>query len=145
MGPLIVKFSMARFASLLATLIRSGVPILACLNIVRNTVENVIIKEDIDMIIKRVEAGEGIYVTMQESQVFPNLMANMVEIGEKSGAIDEMLVMISDHYEMETHYAVKGMTSLIEPVMTIAAGSMILGLALAIFLPMWDIVKAART
>ncbi|MBN1521570.1 MAG: type II secretion system F family protein [Candidatus Aureabacteria bacterium] len=143
-GPLIVKFNMARFASLLSTLIKSGVPIVTCLNIVRNTVENEIIKEDVDLIIKRVESGEGIYVTMLESSVFPNLMANMVEIGEKSGAIDEMLVMISDHYEMETHYAVKGMTALIEPVMTVTAGTMVLGLALAIFLPMWDIVKAAR-
>lgn len=144
-GPLIVKFNMARFSSLLSTLIKSGVPIVSCLNIVRNTVDNEPLKEDIDIIIRRVEAGEGIHVTMQESHIFPNLMANMVEIGEKSGSIDEMLVMISEHYELETHYAVKAMTALIEPVMTVSAGGMVLGLALAIFLPMWDIIKAART
>ena len=144
MGPLIIKFSMTRFSSLLSTLIRSGVPIVSCLKIVRNTIENTIVKEDVEIIIKRVESGEGIYLTMQESVVFPMLMANMVEIGEKSGAIDEMLVMIAEHYEMETHYAVKGMTALIEPVMTVCTGSMVLGLALAIFVPMWDIVKAAR-
>jgi MSHA biogenesis protein MshG len=144
MGPLIIKFNMSRFASLLSTLIKSGVPIMSCLNIVRNTVDNEIIKEDIDMIIKRVEAGEGIYLAMQDSKTFPVLMTNMVEIGEKSGAIDDMLNMVSDHYEMETHYAVKAMTSLIEPMMTVGAGTMVLGLALAIFMPMWDIVKAAR-
>jgi type II secretory pathway component PulF len=144
MGPLIVKFNMTRFSSLLSTLIKSGVPIMSCLNIVRNTVDNEIIKQDIDMIIKRVEAGEGIYLAMQDSRTFPVLMTNMVEIGEKSGAIDDMLNMVSDHYEMETEYAVKAMTSLIEPMMTVGAGSMVLGLALAIFMPMWDIVKAAR-
>ncbi|MCK5708414.1 MAG: type II secretion system F family protein [Candidatus Aureabacteria bacterium] len=144
MGTLTIKFSMARFASLLSTLIKSGVPIVSCLKIVKNTIENSMIKKDIEIMIKRVESGEGIYTTMKESPYFPTLMANMVEIGEKSGSIDEMLNMISDHYEMETHYAVKALTSMIEPVMTICAGSMILGVALAIFVPMWDIVKAAR-
>jgi type II secretory pathway component PulF len=143
-GPLIIKFNMARFASLLSTLIKSGVPIVSCLNIVKNTVDNEVIKDDINLMIRRVESGEGIYMTMNESKVFPKLMSNMVEIGEKSGSVDEMLIMVSDHYEMETHYAVKGLTAMIEPVMTVATGAMVLGLALAIFLPMWDIIKAAR-
>jgi type II secretory pathway component PulF len=143
-GKVTLKYSMARFASLMSTLIRSGVPALNCLDIVRKTMENTVIEKEFQKVRNRVESGSPIHDYMKESPVIPPLMTNMIKIGEDSGSLESMLDTIAEHYEMETRYAVKTLTGLIEPVMTVVTGCMVLTLALAIFMPMWDMMKAAR-
>lgn len=143
-GPLTLKFCMTRFAYLMATLIKSGVPAVNCLDIVRKTINNKIIEEEFIKVRKSVESGSPIHDYMAKSKIFPPLLSNMIEIGEESGALEEMLSTVGSHYEMETRYSVKSLTGMIEPIMTILTGAMVLTMALAIFMPMWDMMKIAR-
>ncbi|MBN2143661.1 MAG: type II secretion system F family protein [Candidatus Aureabacteria bacterium] len=143
-GELIIKFNMARFANLMSTLIRSGVPVLNCIDIIKKTVTNQVIEAEFLKVRSRIESGAPIHEYMEESPVFPAMLTQMVQIGEESGSLDEMLATVADHFEMETRYTVKALTSLIEPLMTVVMGIMVLGLALGIFMPMWEMTKATK-
>jgi type II secretory pathway component PulF len=143
-GELVIKFNMARFANLMSTLIRSGVPVLNCIEIIKKTIDNQVIEAEFGKIKARVESGAPIHQYMQESSIFPPMLTQMVQIGEESGSLDEMLSTVASHFEMETRYTVKSLTGLIEPMMTVVTGIMVLGLALGIFLPMWDMTKMTR-
>jgi MSHA biogenesis protein MshG len=140
-GDLILKNSMSRFAKMFETLNRSGLPILQTLEIVADTVGNVYIGSEIRKISEGVERGEGIARPLRRSALFPPMVIRMVAIGEQSGSLDEMLANISAHYDVEVDYALKRMTAMIEPLLTIIIAIFIMFLALAIFLPMWNIMN----
>ncbi|MBN1793348.1 MAG: type II secretion system F family protein [Candidatus Omnitrophica bacterium] len=143
-GELFVKVSMARFAMMLSTLNESGLPILRSLEIVAATVGNAVIGRDIDRIKTSVADGRGISESIMGSAVFPPMVAHMVSIGEKTGAIEDMLNSIADYYDLEIKTMVKNLTTLIEPIMTAVLGVVVLGMALAIFLPLWNMIQLFR-
>jgi type II secretory pathway component PulF len=143
-GTLILKTAMTRFTRMFETLSRAGLPILQIFEIVADTVGNVVLGQGLKQAAEGIEYGRGIAVSLSETGLFPPLVIKMISVGEDSGAIDDMLVNISDYYDEEVSYAVEGLTGMIEPILTVGMGGMVLLLALAIFLPMWDMTQLAQ-
>jgi type II secretory pathway component PulF len=143
-GPLLLKTAMTRFTSMFETLSRSGLPILQIFHIVANTIGNKIIGEGLMKAAEGIEHGRGISVSLAETGLFPPLVVRMISVGEESGAIDDMLGNISEYYDAEVKNAVEGLTAMIEPLLTVGMGLMVLVLALAIFLPMWNMIDLAN-
>jgi len=143
-GPVLLKIYMSRFSYMLEALSRSGVPIVNALEIVSNTVGNEYIAGKVKGMAEKVNTGRRISDTIRESGVFPPLVYRMISTGEDAGSLDEMLHEVADYYAGETDYTVSRLSSYIEPVLTIALGLMVLFMALAIFLPWWDMIKVFK-
>ncbi len=143
-GPLLMKSYMSRFTRMFETLNRSGLPILQTIEIVGKTIGNSVITAELEKVSAGIRRGDGLAVPLRQSKLFPPMVVRMIAIGEQSGSLDEMLHNVSEHYDMEVDYAVKGLTSMIEPILTVGLGVIVLFLALAIFLPMWDMTKIAQ-
>lgn len=143
-GPIFLKIAMSVFARTLSTLNRSGLSIIENLKICAEVVNNIPIAEVINDIEESVKRGESIAVTMKKSKFFTPMVVQMMSAGEESGELDNMLVKVSEYYDMEVDYAIKNIASLIEPILLVFLGGMVLFLMLAIFLPMWDMTKLAE-
>ncbi len=143
-GELNMKTAMSRFTRMFETLNSSGLPILQTLEITAKTVGNLVIGKEIEKVSVGVLQGKGLAQPLNEGKIFPPMVIRMISIGEQSGSLDEMLVNVSRHYDTEVEYAVKNLTSLIEPILTVCMGVIVLFLALAIFMPMWDLTKIAK-
>jgi len=126
----------ARFTRTLGTLVSSGVPILQALTIVKETAGNVIISNAIASVHESVKEGETITSPLEASGVFPPMVVSMVDVGEQTGALPEMLLKISDNYDEEVDNAVASMTSLLEPIMIIFLAVMVGSIVIAMFLPL---------
>jgi len=144
LGPLNLKTAMSRFTRMFETLNSSGLPILQTLEIAAKTVGNAVVAKEIEKAALGIMQGQGIASPLSEGKIFPPMVIRMIAIGEQSGSLDDMLVNISRHYDTEVDYAVKALTSMIEPILTISVGLIVLFLALAIFLPMWNLTKLAQ-
>ena len=140
-GLLLKKVAMSRFSQMFLTLHTSGLPILRTMRIISMTVGNVIVSREIDILRKSIEEGGGISGPIMESKVFPPLVGHMISIGERSGAMEDMLNAIIDHYDLEIKYAIKNLTTAIEPLLVLGLGIIVLSMALAIFLPMWNMIE----
>jgi type II secretory pathway component PulF len=114
------------------------------LEIVATTIGNVVIAREIELMRHSVADGRGIAGSILSSKVFPPLVGHMIAIGEKTGAISDMLKSVSDYYDLEVKTTIKNLTTLIEPMMTAVLGVMVLSMALAIFLPMWNMIALFR-
>jgi len=136
LGPVISKVAIARFTRTLGTLISSGVPILQALNIVRETSGNVIVSEAVGSVHESVKEGETITAPLEASRVFPPMVISMVDVGEQTGALPEMLMKIADNYEDEVDNAVSAMTSLLEPIMIVFLAVIVGSIVIALFLPL---------
>lgn len=143
-GDLIKKSSMARFTKMFETLNKSGLPIIQTLNTVSQAVGNAAIEQTIKRVALGVERGQGISGSMKREKIFPPMVTRMISIGEQSGSLDEMLASVAEHFDMEVDYAVKGLTSMIEPVLTVVIGGAVVVLAFGIFMPMWGMVGAVQ-
>jgi type IV pilus assembly protein PilC len=135
-GPVVSKVAISRFCRTLGTLISSGVPILQSLNIVRETAGNVIIEAGVQSIHDSVKEGETIIAPMEASKVFPPMVVSMVDVGEQTGALPEMLMKIADNYEEEVDNAVTAMTSLLEPIMIVFLAIVVGSIVIAMFMPL---------
>lgn len=135
-GPVISKVAISRFTRTLGTLISSGVPILQALTIVKETSGNVIISKAIGSVHESVKEGETITAPLEGSRVFPPMVVSMVDVGEQTGALPEMLLKIADNYEDEVDNAVAAMTSLLEPIMIIFLAIIVGSIVIAMFLPL---------
>ncbi|MEJ2626939.1 MAG: type II secretion system F family protein [bacterium] len=143
-GDLINKSVMTRFTKMFETLNKSGLPIIQTLQTVSQAVGNAAVEQSIKKVALGVEKGQGISGSMKRINLFPPLVMRMISIGEQSGSLDEMLSSIAQHYDMEVEYAIKSLTSLIEPILTVLIGGMVMVLALGIFMPMWGMVGALQ-
>jgi len=143
-GPIILKICMNRFAFMLENLVRAGLPIVQTLEIVSKTVGNEFIAEKIRQISNKVEKGKGISKPMREAQIFPPLVLHLVSTGEETGGLEEMLREISIHYDREITYSLSRLTAWIEPIMTAGLSIMVLFMALAIFMPWWNMMGAMK-
>ena len=135
-GPVVSKVSIGRFTRTLGTLVSSGVPILQALTIVRETSGNVIIANAISSVHESVKEGETITAPLEGSGVFPPMVVSMVDVGEQTGALPEMLLRIADNYDEEVDNAVSAMTSLLEPIMIIFLAVIVGSIVIAMFLPL---------
>ena len=138
-GKLLQKVAIARFARTLATLTRSGVPILTALEIVARTAGNKVIEEAVVGARSSIREGENIADPLAQSKAFPPMVTRMIAVGEKTGELERMLSKIADFYENEVDAAVTGLTSLIEPLIIGILGIVIGGIVIALFLPVFKI------
>ncbi len=135
-GQVVTKVSISRFTRTLGTLISSGVPILQALTIVKETAGNVIIANAVAKVHESVKEGETITAPLEASRVFPPMVISMVDVGEQTGALPEMLLKIADNYDEEVDNAVAAMTSLLEPIMIVFLALIVGSIVIAMFLPL---------
>ena len=136
LGALFRKAAISRFARTLGTLIGSGVPILQALTIVKETAGNVVVGKVIADVHEQVKQGEPIADTLKHSGVFPAMIAGMVDVGEQTGALPEMLAKIADGCDEDVDNAATAMTSLLEPVLIVVLAVIVGSIVIAIFLPL---------
>ncbi|MFP6866159.1 MAG: type II secretion system F family protein [Roseibacillus sp.] len=135
------KSAIARFSRTLGTLVTSGVPILQALNITRETAGNVVISDAIGKVHESVKEGESIVQPLQASKVFPAMVISMVDVGEETGQLPEMLLKIADVYDDEVDNAVTALTSVLEPVMIVFLALVVGSIVFALFLPLIKIIQ----
>ncbi|HCX34428.1 MAG TPA: MSHA biogenesis protein MshG [Rhodocyclaceae bacterium] len=142
-GKIVRKATLARFARSFAMAARSGVPLVQGLTLAAQVVENAYIGGRIEDMRMGVERGETILRTAIEAKIFTPVVLQMIMVGEESGALDDMMQEIAGMYQREVEYELKTLSAQIEPILIVALGVMVLILALGVFLPMWDLGKAA--
>ena len=142
-GKIILKATMARFARSFALSNRSGVPIVQGLTVVSQTVDNAYLCARVEQMRDGVERGDSILRTAAAAGVFTPVVLQMIAVGEESGSIDDLMDEIAQMYEREVDYELKTLSAQIEPILIVFLGIMVLVLALGIFLPIWDLGKAA--
>jgi len=140
-GMLILKIAVARFCRTLATLTSSGVPILDGLEITAKTSGNSIVEDAVMAVRKSVEEGRTISEPLAETKIFPPMVCQMINVGEQTGALDQMLSKIADFYEDEVDTAVDGLMKLLEPIMITVLGGIIGTIVTAMYLPMYSILN----
>jgi type IV pilus assembly protein PilC len=138
-GPIAHKICLARFARTMASLVRSGVPILEVLGIVQNTVGNVVMEEAIKTAAIDIERGEGISVALSKHPIFPTMIIRMMTAGEQTGKIDAMLERVADFLDEEIENTLNGLTSLIEPLLIVFLGVVVGGIVICMFLPIFKL------
>lgn len=143
-GPLVRMLSVARFSGTLATLMKSGVPLLTALEIVKNVVTNSVLSDVVDKLRDSIREGESIAVPLKRSGEFPPLVYHMVAIGERSGQLEDMLVNVSQSYESQVSVRIGALTSLLEPMMIVLMGSVIAFVAFSILSPILQMNQLAR-
>lgn len=142
-GKIIVKGTMARFARSFSLAQRSGLPIVQALTLVAQTVDNAYLAARIEQMRDGVERGESILRTAVTAGIFTPVVLQMIAVGEEAGSLDDLMDEIAQMYEREVDYELKTLSSQIEPILITFLGVMVLMLALGIFLPIWDLGKAA--
>ncbi len=142
-GSILHRAIMARFASLFSMAMSAGVPVVANLNVVSEALNNSYISKKISSMKTGVERGESISRTAAQTGMFDTLVIQMISVGEKTGAVDDLLAEVADYYEREVEYDISKLSSSIEPILTVFIGVMVLMLALGIFMPMWSMGSAA--
>lgn len=139
-GQLVTKTAVARFSRTLGTLLTSGVPVLQALNIVRDTSGNEVVARAIQQVHDSVKEGDTMSMPLEASGVFPSMVVSMVDVGEETGALPEMLTRIADTYEDEVDRAVEALTSIIEPIMIILLALIVGTIVIAMFVPLISII-----
>ena len=140
-GDLLKKSSISRFSRTLGTLVTSGVPILQALNITRDTAGNEVVADAVSKVHDAVKEGESIVQPLEASGVFPPMVISMVDVGEETGQLPEMLLKIAEVYDDEVDNAVEGLTSLLEPIMIVVLALIVGTIVIALFMPLIEIIK----
>lgn len=140
-GPLIKKVCLARFSRTFGTLVRSGVPILGTLEIVSKTAGNEVIADAVRQSSASVQAGDLLSEPLAQNKVFPPMVVRMIAIGERAGALEELLEKIAIFYDREVKAQIKALTSLIEPILITLMGIIVGGVVMAVFMPMLGLVS----
>ena len=141
LGPVFSKVAISRFSRTLGTLVSSGVPILQALTIVKETSGNVVVGNAVAAVHESVKEGETITAPLEASNVFPPMVISMVDVGEQTGALPEMLMKIADNYDEEVDNAVAAMTSLLEPIMIVFLAVVVGSIVIAMFLPLIQLMN----
>ncbi len=139
MGPVLNKIAVARFTRTLGTLLQSGVPILDALEICAKTSGNMVLESGIMHVRQRISEGQNMVEPLLEAKVFPEMVVQMIGVGEQTGALDQMLNKIADFYEEETDVAVASMTSMLEPIMMVGIGGMVGVVLVSMYLPIFEL------
>ena len=140
-GPLYMKLYMARFARTGTTLVASGVPLIQVIEVTAEAVDNVHIAKSMHRAIDKIKGGKSLSESLEGDPNFLELVPNMISIGEKSGALEDMLAKVADYYEKEVDNEIKNISTLIEPVMMIIMGIIAISIVAAILLPIYGLVN----
>ncbi len=143
-GPIQLKSAISRFTRTLGTLVTSGVPILQALNITRDTAGNLVVAKAIDKVHEAVREGESVVAPLEASRIFPPMVISMVDVGEETGQLPDMLLKIADVYDDEVDNAVDALTSLLEPIMIVFLALIVGTIVIALFLPMVEIIQGLQ-
>jgi len=141
-GPLIQKVAVAKFTRTLGTLVSSGVPIIDGLEITARTAGNKVVEGAVLSIISSIKEGQTIAEPLGRQAIFPPMVVQMIEVGENAGALDAMLNKIADFYDQEVDTAVAALTKLMEPMLMVFLGTVIGGMVVAMYLPIFKIAGA---
>ena len=144
-GDLTRKSAIARFTRTLGTLVTSGVPILQALNITKETAGNVVLADAITKVHDAVKEGESIVAPLEASGVFPPMVISMVDVGEETGQLPEMLLKVAEVYDDEVDNAVESLTSLLEPIMIVLLALIVGTIVIALFLPLIKIIEGMNS
>ena len=144
LGDVLRKAAIARFSRTLGTLVQSGVPILDGLEITARTSGNRVVEDAVMKSRASIAGGETIAEPLKRSDVFPPMVVQMIHVGEQTGGLDDMLSKIADFYDDEVEAAVGALTSIIEPVMIVVLGAVVGGMVVAMYLPIFDIIKTVE-
>jgi type IV pilus assembly protein PilC len=140
-GDLLKKVAVAKFSRTLSTMMSSGVPILEGLSIVSKTSGNVVIEDALMKTRQSIAEGRSIAEPLQETGIFPPMVVQMISVGEATGALDSMLAKIANFYDDEVDVAVDAMTALLEPVMMVFLGTVVGGMIIAMYLPIFKLAS----
>lgn len=143
LGGIFQRIALARFSRSFSMMMSAGVPLVQCLNIVADTVGNSFVAKHIRSMQAGIEVGERIVSTANQTEMFTPLVLQMIAVGEETGSVDTLLGEVADFYEEEIDYELKMLSDAIEPILLVFLGIMVLVLALGVFLPIWDLGKAA--
>jgi type IV pilus assembly protein PilC len=143
-GTLFHKTALSRFSRTLATLLRSGVPILQALEIVSETVNNGVMSKAVRDVQDAVREGESLAVPLGKHAVFPAMVVQMLAVGEETGALDTMLSKVADFYDQEVEATVQALTSLIEPILIAVMGGAVGSMVIALYMPMFNIINLIK-
>lgn len=141
-GPILEKSAIARFSRTLSTMFAAGTPLVEAMTSVAGACGNVVYRDATLKMRDEISTGTQLQVAMRESQLFPNMVVQMVAIGEESGSLDSMLGKVADWYEQEVDDAVEALTSLLEPLIMSVLGVLIGGLVIAMYLPIFKMGQA---
>jgi type IV pilus assembly protein PilC len=144
-GGVLRKIAVARFTRTLGTLLQSGVPILDALDICARTSGNVVIESGINHVRQKISEGKNMAEPLAETAVFPDMVVQMIAVGEQTGALDQMLNKIADFYEEETDIAVAALTAALEPIMMVGVGGMVGVVLVAMYLPIFSLAGNIKT
>ena len=144
-GDILRKGAISRFTRTLGTLVTSGVPILQALNITKETAGNIVLSDAIAKVHDAVKEGESIVAPLEASGVFPPMVISMVDVGEETGQLPEMLLKVAEVYDDEVDNAVESLTSLLEPMMIVLLAVIVGTIVIALFLPLIEIIKRMQT
>ncbi len=143
-GPVLERATLARFARGFAMASRAGIPVIETLSTVGQALDNEFVRERVGMIRERIGRGESLTVASAASGLFTPLVLQMIGVGEESGSVDDMLDEVAGFYEREVDHDLKTLSDAIEPILIVVLGGIVLMLALAVYLPMWELASAAR-
>ena len=143
-GELTLQMAVARFCRTFGTLIHSGVPMMRSLEIVGETLDNVVLTETIDETRASIREGNKLSAPLASSGLFPTMVTHMIDVGEESGRLSEMLVKVGDFYDQEVETTIKGLTSMIEPLLIIFLGFVVGFIAISIMVPIFKLVNAVQ-
>lgn len=143
-GPLLKKVAVAKFSRTLSTMMSSGVPIIEGLDIVSKTAGNKVVENALIETKKSISEGKTIAEPLSESGIFPSMVVQMIAVGENTGALDSMLAKIADFYDDEVDAAVDSMTALLEPFMMVFLGTVVGGMIIAMYLPIFQMASAIQ-
>ena len=138
-GPIITKAAIARYARTLSTMFAAGVPLVEALNSVAGATGNIVYEEAVLRIRDEVATGQRLQRSMEQTQLFPNMVIQMIAVGEESGSLDSMAAKVADFYEADVDAAVDAMSSLIEPLIMAILGVLVGGLVIAMYLPIFKL------
>ncbi|HSQ59613.1 MAG TPA: type II secretion system F family protein [Acidobacteriota bacterium] len=144
-GVVIQKLVVSRFIRVLSALLAAGIPVVRALEISRGVAGNRIVAEEVDRMRDGVVAGEGLTDPLRGSRVFPPLVVEMVGVGEETGALDRMLARGAVYLDRDVDYSLKNLSAALEPILLAVLGAVILFTALAVFLPLWNLMNAFRS
>lgn len=144
-GDLTRKSAIARFTRTLGTLVTSGVPILQALNITKETAGNIVLADAITKVHDAVKEGESIVAPLEASGVFPPMVISMVDVGEETGQLPEMLLKVAEVYDDEVDNAVESLTSLLEPIMIVFLALIVGTIVIALFMPLIEIINKMQS
>ncbi|MGH8673633.1 MAG: type II secretion system F family protein, partial [Burkholderiales bacterium] len=142
-GKIILKATLARFARSFSLALQSGVPVVQALSTVAQVVDNDYIGQRIEQMRDGVERGESVLRTAVATGIFTTVVLQMIAVGDETGELDSLLREVADLYENDVEYEVKTLSQQIEPILIVGLGALVLVLALGVFLPIWDLGKAA--